>query len=316
MIGLGVAATLTSIAVGARNHFLKQVDTPGARPAGIGGSAYGADPAARRELEDAGAPAGVIALPAGGARTASGAAGLGTGASAAAAKTVVGSGDGARVPRAPDAAVMERSPTPAAEELAQNQEAATVLQRAAAAYDRVRSLRAEFVQHMENPLLGTRTTSRGTLYQRGADRFLLRFTDPEGDVIVSDGKYFWIYYPSVDQRQVIRAPAGPNGAGGVDLRAQFLGDPLTRFLPALEGTEVVAGREAYVLVLTPRMEAGYRMLKVWVDAKDSLVRRFEIAEENGSVRRFDLSNLAVNPALGDELFRFTPPPGARVIDRS
>jgi outer membrane lipoprotein-sorting protein len=33
------------------------------------------------------------------------------------------------------------------------------------------------------------------------------------------------------------------------------------------------------------------------------------------VRRFDLSNLRINPTLGDALFRFTPPAGVRVVER-
>lgn len=197
----------------------------------------------------------------------------------------------------------------------QEPDAAAILQRVSAAYAKLRSLKADFVQQMQNPLLRTQVVSRGTLYQRRPDRFLLRFSDPAGDLIVSDGRYFWIYYPSVDEKQVIRAPAGEGRAGGVDLQAQFLGDPLTRFTPTLEGRETVLGRSAFVLTLLPKQPVGYRKLRVWIDARDHLVRRFELTEENGSVRHFELSNVQTNPTLGDELFRFTPPAGAHVVDR-
>jgi outer membrane lipoprotein-sorting protein len=46
-----------------------------------------------------------------------------------------------------------------------------------------------------------------------------------------------------------------------------------------------------------------------------MVRRFELTEENGNARRFELSDLVVNPTLPDRLFQFTPPPGAVVVDR-
>lgn len=195
------------------------------------------------------------------------------------------------------------------------QDAALILRRASEAYARVETLRADFVQQIENPLLRSRTTSTGTIFQRRPDRFLMRFSDPEGDVIVSDGVYFWVYYPSVDARQVIRAPAGEGRAGAVDLQAQFLGDPQRRFAATLHGSEAVAGRSAHVLTLVPREAAPYRQLKVWVDANDHLVRRFEITEESGAVRRFELSDVQVNTRLGDDLFRFSPPAGAHVIDR-
>ncbi|MCI0432174.1 MAG: outer membrane lipoprotein carrier protein LolA [Gemmatimonadetes bacterium] len=191
---------------------------------------------------------------------------------------------------------------------------ARALRAAAEAYERLRSLRAGFTMVVDNPLLRRTTTSRGVLYQRSPDRIKLAFTEPAGDVIVGDGAYFWIWYPSVDSLQVLRSPAAQGGAG-VDLRAQFVGDPLTRFRYTLHGAETVAGRAARVLTLIPNDDVGYRQLKVWLDSRDGLARRFEITEHNGLTRRFDLDRLEINPNLEDAIFRFTPPPGARIIER-
>ena len=195
------------------------------------------------------------------------------------------------------------------------EDAAAILRRAADAYAGVNTISAEFTQRLQNRLLRTDARSRGRLYQRHPDRFLMRFEEPAGDVIVSDGRYFWLYYPSVDSLQVMRAPAGTQGSSGVDLRSQFVGDPLERFDATLHGREVVGGREAHVLTLVPKQPQGYERLRVWVDARDHLVRRFEITEENGNVRLIELHDLQINRALGDELFRFTPPPNARIVDR-
>lgn len=205
-------------------------------------------------------------------------------------------------------------PTVAEDNQAAPQDGAAVLRRAAAAYGKLRSMRAQFVQHRENPLLNSSTDARGTLYQRDPDRFALKFSDPAGDVIVGDGTYFWLYYPSVDKRQVLRSPAR-QGAGAVDLKSQFIGDPLSRFSYVYHGTERLAGRTVHVLTLTPRQNVGYQTLKVWVDGSDYLVRRFQITEPTGVQMEFQLSNLAVNPTLGDEIFRFTPPAGTTVIER-
>jgi outer membrane lipoprotein carrier protein len=190
---------------------------------------------------------------------------------------------------------------------------AALLQRAATSYERVRSLRAEFVMNFTNPLLRQTVTSRGTIYQRQPDRIALHFTEPSGDVIVGDGQYFWVYYPSNNAQQVIRSSAAAAGESGVNLQAQFVGNPVQRFEHTLEGTATVAGRAAHVLLLVPRQRAEYRSLRVWLDDGDALARRFEITEHNGSVRRFDLQNMQVNPAIPDEVFRFTPPAGVRVV---
>jgi outer membrane lipoprotein carrier protein len=207
-----------------------------------------------------------------------------------------------------------QTPAPAMPQTdAQVRDGAAVLRRAAAAYESVRSLSADFVLNFENPLLRQRLTSRGMIYQRQPDRIALRFSDPEGDLIIGDGQYFWVFYPSNNPQQVIRAPAAAAGESAVNLQAQFIGDPVARFDHTLEGTESVAGRSAHVLMLVPRQRAEYRSLKVWIDERDSLARRFEITEHNGSIRRFDLSNLQVNPSIPDAVFRFTPPQGVNIV---
>jgi outer membrane lipoprotein-sorting protein len=218
-------------------------------------------------------------------------------------------GQTAAQPPAAEGVSDETAPT------ANAQDAAAILRRTSDVYEGLRSLRADFTMVVENPLLRSRTTSRGTLYQRQPDRILLDFSEPEGDVIVSDGTYFWVYYPSANANQVIRSPAAQGGAGGVDLQAQFIGDPVERFDYTMHGTETLNGRRAHVFTLVPRANLGYRQLKVWIDAEDALVRRFELTELNGSVREFTLSDLERNPSIPDERFQFTPPPNARVVTR-
>jgi outer membrane lipoprotein carrier protein len=185
-----------------------------------------------------------------------------------------------------------------------------ILRSTSAAYEDLRAFRAGFDQEVRNTLLGRTTRSSGTLYQRRPDRFLMDFSDPEGDLIVSDGTAFWMYYPSVDEKQVMRSSRG----GGLDLHAQFIGDPVARFEATYEGRESVRSRPAYVLTLVPREPLGYRRLKVWIDAEDHLVRRFELTETNENVRHFELHDLQVNPTLPDSLFEFTPPADAVVVN--
>jgi len=45
------------------------------------------------------------------------------------------------------------------------------------------------------------------------------------------------------------------------------------------------------------------------------VRRFELVESNGVKRHFVLDRLEVDVAAPDSLFRFTPPEGARIVER-
>jgi outer membrane lipoprotein carrier protein len=194
-------------------------------------------------------------------------------------------------------------------------DASRILQEASDRYAEVRTLRANFTMRTVNPLLRSTTISRGVLHQQRPDRIALRFTDPDGDVMLADGRYLWAYYPSVNAQQVMRSPAGAAGSSGVDLQAQFLGDPVRRFEHTFEGREGVGGRDAFVLTLVPRVAADFSRLRVWVDAQDRLVRRFTVTETNGVERTIELENLQTNVTVPAGVFDFTPPPGARVIER-
>lgn len=209
---------------------------------------------------------------------------------------------------------IELDPTTAADIEELPQDPVRLLRRTAQIYAAMSGLRADFTMETRNPLLGTRVTSHGELFQRRPDRIRLDFTQPEGDVIVGDGDFFWVYYPSVDPMQVTKTPAAGT-AGVVDLQAQFVGDPITRFDHTVEGMEAVDGRDAMIVSLVPRENLGYAKLKVWIDVEDNLVRRFEITDPNGVTRLLDLRSLEIDPRLADTLFRFTPPPGTHVVER-
>lgn len=238
------------------------------------------------------------------------------GGASVAASTTTAAGEGASAAE-PDASatpgVAAEAEADVVDESAQ-QGASAILRRAEVAYDAMRSFDADFVQDLSVPVLESTQRSRGKMFVRRPDRFLMRFTQPAGDVVVADGRYLWLYYPSADKKQVVRMDVGQGGQQ-VDLQKEFLSDPTARFNAVLNGRESVGGRSAHVLTLTPKAASPYRRVKIWVDAQDALVRRFEITETNESVRRLELTNLRPNAAVADQLFRFTPPAGTQVFSR-
>ncbi len=191
-------------------------------------------------------------------------------------------------------------------------DAAAILERAERTYSELRSLQADFVQEVHVPLLDATRQSRGRIYHRRPDLFAMRFTDPEGDLLIADGSDVWMYNPSTDPRQVMRSRLA-DGGQQVDLQREFLSNATERYSVTLEGTEMVGGRNAYALTLVPRGPSPYRRIRLWVDTEDALVRRFEIIEENESERRLQMSNLRPNVEIPEEIFEFTPPPGTQVF---
>ncbi|HEY0155034.1 MAG TPA: outer membrane lipoprotein chaperone LolA [Longimicrobium sp.] len=203
---------------------------------------------------------------------------------------------------------------PAGQTSASTDDATEILRRTEQRADAIRTLEADFVQNLRVPLLNQNQNSAGKLYQRKPDRFLMRFTQPAGDVMVADGRYFWLYYPSTDRTQVIRTSIA-KGGGAVDLQRQFIGNAAARFVATLNRSEVVDGHDSHALTLVPRQASPYKVLRIWVDKDDYTVRRFEMTEENESVRRVELRNIRVNGTIPDNLFSFTPPQGTQVFDQ-
>jgi outer membrane lipoprotein carrier protein len=183
-------------------------------------------------------------------------------------------------------------------------------------YDRLGSMQAEFEQTIEIPLLGRSRSGSGTWYQKGRGRFKMDFTDPAGDVIVADGTSLWLYYPSTHPGQVIRSTIDANitGAGMVDLQGRIFEEAAQAYDAVLEGTEEIDGHRVSRIALTPRGDSPYRSVRVWIDCESSLVRRFEIVEENETMRTVILHDLQPDAAIPDSTFRFTPPDDTDVFE--
>lgn len=186
------------------------------------------------------------------------------------------------------------------------------LEAAAQRYAGMATICADFVQVLDNPLLGSEKTSRGRLCQQRPNRFRMDFSDPEGDEVVADGTFFWVYYKSLDEGQVLRFPLDPS-RGGLDFFREFLSKPASKYEVATEGEETIDGHSTLRLALTPRSTRGLESARVWVDPEARLIRRIEVTEDNGLTRRVSLSAVALDPALDGGYFAFTVPPGVDVV---
>ena len=215
---------------------------------------------------------------------------------------------------APAAEAATEATTEPADEQAGQTTAASIMQRAERANGAIRSLEADFTQLLTVPLLETTQRSRGKLYLSRPGKFSMRFSDPAGDVLVADGRNVWMYYPSTDRTQVIKASVAAAGEE-LDFHRQFLTNSAARYTPTLTGTEQVGGQATHALTLTPKTRGPFTRARIWVDTDDFLVRRFEMTEANESVRRIDLANIRVNPTIAASIFTFTPPRGTQVFEQ-
>ncbi len=194
------------------------------------------------------------------------------------------------------------------------QEPSHALAEAAVLYGEVRDMCADFQQVIEVRLLGSRTIeSAGRVCQRRPNLFSMRFSDPDGDMVVSDGDHVWVYYPSIDEQQVTRFPAA-SSPGGRDFFREFLEDPGARYETEEGDVESIDGRRCRIVALSPLAGAAYRRARLWLDAETHVIRRLEVHERSGNVRTVTLRDLELSPEIDPGVFEFDLPAGVRVRD--
>ena len=189
-----------------------------------------------------------------------------------------------------------------------------ILHTAAERYAAVETLCADFTHLLSVPLLGRERTGTGRLCQGRPNLFAMRFSDPAGDLIVVDGDFAWIYFPSNDAKTVLKTSAD-RSAGGRDFHREFLEDPESKYDVEYEGPDVIEEHETHRLRMRPKGPVTYRSAVVWIDVGDPVLRQLRLEEENGNVRTIVLANVGFDVAPGVGWFSFTPPEGALVMVR-
>ena len=196
------------------------------------------------------------------------------------------------------------------------QDAAAIVGRSSRVYRSLSSLKADFVQVIDNPMIDS-AESRGTLIQSGAAKLAMRFTDPPGEAVVIDGEHVWVYTPSTVPGQVLRM-ALPSGGPvyGYNILAWLLDRPAERYEASFLRRDTVGGREVDVVQLVPAVpDLPFERAVLWLDRGDGLPRRLEILEPSGATRTLTLSKVRTNERVTDQTFRFAVPAGVRVVDQ-
>jgi outer membrane lipoprotein carrier protein len=191
------------------------------------------------------------------------------------------------------------------------------LDRAVAAWGKVKTARATFEQTVTNSLTGSSAMAHGEYQQQRPNRVAIRFTDPSGDRIVSDGASVWVYLPSSAPGQVVKRSASDATALPLDITGEFLTDPRGRYDITSAGVGTVSGHPAKALLLSPKAQtqAPFTKATIWVDDDDALIRQFEVVEPSGVTRRIRITSLDLNVPVDKGTFSFTPPAGVRVVER-
>jgi outer membrane lipoprotein carrier protein len=192
------------------------------------------------------------------------------------------------------------------------------IDRAVAAWTKIKTVRGTFEQTVSNQLTSSTATARGQYAQDRPNLLSIRFTQPASDAIVSDGKNVWVYLPSTAPGQVIKRSATDRSQSPIDLTGTFLDAPRTKYDITAAPAKTVDGHAAHGLALVPKTGVTAPFVKaiVWVDDDDAFIREFDVTESSGISRHVHLTSVEPNVALSKDLFSFAIPAGAKVVDQT
>jgi outer membrane lipoprotein-sorting protein len=164
-------------------------------------------------------------------------------------------------------------------------------------------------------------TSTARIWSDGDRRGRVQLPTETGErTLVSDGETFWSW--NSQDRTVRRMPEGEHerdtanadpGAAAAEAIAKLRPTSVI----SVDGTSEVAGRPAYDLVLAPSSTERtlLREVRVAVDAEHRMPLRLTVSATGSADPALQIGFTEIGFGPQDpELFRFTPPPGARVED--
>ncbi|NJN16735.1 MAG: DUF4367 domain-containing protein, partial [Oscillochloris sp.] len=157
---------------------------------------------------------------------------------------------------------------------------------------------------------------------------VLESSEPElvGSLIVSDGETFWLYSPSENtvvtgntDEMKDAVEQGPAGA------TAMLQDIVQQGLDAVDlevtGSEQVAGKDTWVVKVTPKEDTSAQLQldgviegMMWIDEELALPLKLTLDASDFGNGGLEVETIEVNSGLSADIFTFTPPADATIVD--
>ena len=184
----------------------------------------------------------------------------------------------------------------------------SLLKRVEGRYNRARTLQVLFTEQYTPPGKSRRTES-GILMLRKPGKMRWAYSQPPGKLFVSDGKLLWLYTP--DENRVERMKFQESD----DMRA-----PLAFLLGKLNFDKEFSNIQSKIEGADTRITAEpktdnlpYSAVEFLV-AQDSHIKEVKVTGFDRSILNFTFDQERVDPQLDANLFQFSMPKGANLVE--
>ena len=179
-------------------------------------------------------------------------------------------------------------------------------------YDATKDLHAKFEQSLESGIGGRPKVASGEVWLKKPGKMRWDYAKPEKKLMVSDGSTLWVYEAEDEQafKQSMSSSTLP-------AQVSFLvgeGKLADEFDASVVHPEGIGGAGEQVMKMVPKTATtAYRYLLFVVDAKTGQVKQTVIYDQQGGTNKLTFSALEQNRGVDDGKFKFTPPPGTKIL---
>ncbi|HEY0713516.1 MAG TPA: outer membrane lipoprotein carrier protein LolA [Polyangia bacterium] len=216
----------------------------------------------------------------------------------------------AAAPTAPPPAAKPAAPAPtAAAALTVDKITARMQER----YDSAADYRARFTQKYTYAATGRERTSTGEIFVKKPGRMRWNYQTPEPSLWLANNATMWMYEPEAKQafKQDLKTSQLPAAVAFLTGKGKLTDE----FEVAIAKELPYGTADDHRLSLKPKKaQSAYRSIYFVVDAKTFLVKQSVLINAQGDINAISFTDVALNTKLADDLFRWTPPTGTRVID--
>jgi outer membrane lipoprotein carrier protein len=177
-------------------------------------------------------------------------------------------------------------------------------------YNRAKTLQVSFHEAYTPPGKPQRVEA-GTLLLRKPGRMRWDYSQPQGKLFISDGKFLWLYVPADNRAEKMKFQLTE------DMRA-----PLAFLLGKLnfdkEFRNIVGqpDKDGTRITAEPKTDnLPYSRVEFVVTAENR-IRQVKVTGFDKAVLDFSFDQEQMNPSLDSKLFQFQVPPGATVVEAS
>ena len=180
-----------------------------------------------------------------------------------------------------------------------------ILKEVESKYAKGGTLFAHFEQVNESAAMKTKKKSSGEIVIKRPDKIRWQTTNPDANLLVSDGKHAWFYTPPFDPSEHGQYSEYPASR----IQSKLASALLSGEFSSTKDLKIKSVSD-HEFVLTPKAGTAGTVVeaRIEIDPKSKTITRVQLSHSDGNSSDIHLSDIKLGDRFGDDIFVFKAPP--------